>query len=705
MDKVKLSQIQEEVVHQPPTVRSFLEGPAGVGKTTCGVNRLLHLLHQGIPGESILVLTPQRTLAAPYINALQLDVDLSGGLPTCITVGGLARRMIDLFWPQISEQAGFLNPRATPTFLTLETTQYYMAHLVRPLLDQGFFNSVSINRNRLYSQIIDNLNKAAIVGFSHTEIGERLKSAWNGDPAQLRVYDDAQHCASIFREYCLEHNLLDFSLQIEIFTRYIWADEKSHGYLLATYRHILADNIEEDTPIAHDLIREWMDNCASALLIFDLNAGYRRFLGANPDTAHELIQKCEHTFSMTQSFVMSESVQNLSGLLGHKLKRQGEFISSPSKQTRNALQFETKRFFPNMLDWICEQVAELVNNQGISPGEITVLSPFLSDALRFAIQTRLDDLQIPSHSHRPSRALRDEPMTHCLLNLAVLAHPIWYQQTPDLVPNRFDLAYAFMLAFTNLDLVRAQLLTNAVFNFRQGVPTLESFDQLKPDLQDRISYRIGSMYEALREWLINYSEQPGETLDYFLSRLFGEVLSQPGFGFHTNFRAGEITANLIESIQKFRQVAVTSTGTPKTTLGLDYIQMVRDGVIAAQYIRSWEEWPKASVMILPAYTFLMYNRPVDYQFWLDTGSRSWAERLFQPLTQPYVLSRSWNPDNIWTDINEVETSDLALYRLAIGLLHRCRKGIYLGLSNLGEQGYEQRGPLLRAFQRTLHELA
>jgi len=358
-----------------------------------------------------------------------------------------------------------------------------------------------------------------------------------------------------------------------------------------------------------------------------------------------------------------------------------------------------------MLDWICEQVAELVKYQGISPGEIAILSPFLSDALRFAIQTRLDDLQIPSHSHRPSRALRDEPVTHCLLNLAVLAHPLWYQHAPDLVPNRFGLAYAFMLAFTNLDLVRAQLLTNAVFNFRQGVPTLESFDLLKPDLQDRISYRIGSMYEVLREWLKNYSEQPGETLDYFLSRLFGEVLSQPGFGFHTNFRAGEITANLIESIQKFRQVAVTSTGTPETTLGLDYIQMVRDGVIAAQYIRSWEEWPKASVMILPAYTFLMYNRPVDYQFWLDTGSRSWAERLFQPLTQPYVLSRSWNPDNIWTDINEVETSDIALYRLAVGLLHRCRKGIYLGLSNLGEQGYEQRGPLLRAFQRTLHELA
>ena len=59
-------------------------------------------------------------------------------------------------------------------FLTLETAQYYMAHLVRPLLEQGYFESVTIDRNRLYSQILDNLNKAAVVGFPHTKIGEMM---------------------------------------------------------------------------------------------------------------------------------------------------------------------------------------------------------------------------------------------------------------------------------------------------------------------------------------------------------------------------------------------------------------------------------------------------------------------------------------------------------------------------------------------------
>ena len=44
-------------------------------------------------------------------------------------------------------------------------------------------------------------------------------------------------------------------------------------------------------------------------------------------------------------------------------------------------------------------------------------------------------------------------------------------------------------------------------------------------------------------------------------------------------------------------------------------------------------------------------------------------------------------------------------RLVLGLLRRCRRAVYLGLSELNEQGYEQRGPLLEAFQRILRRSA
>jgi len=87
-------------------------------------------------------------------------------------------------------------------------------------------------------------------------------------------------------------------------------------------------------------------------------------------------------------------------------------------------------------------------------------------------------------------------------------------------------------------------------------------------------------------------------------------------------------------------------------LGREYVQLVQDGVVAAQYVRSWQRQPADAVLIAPAYTFLMANQAVDHQFWLDVGSNAWWERLNQPLTQPYVLGRDWAEGRAWTDLDE-----------------------------------------------------
>src|SRR5688572_30876825 len=149
----ELNRLQRQIVESPLDSRLFVSGRAGTGKTTAGVERLRHLLAQGIPASSILMLTPQRTLQEPYLDLLYSPERLAGGEVTSATVGGLARRMCDLFWPLAAEAAGFRNPDQPPVFLTLETAQYYMAYLVRPLLEEkGYFQSLTINRNRLRSE-------------------------------------------------------------------------------------------------------------------------------------------------------------------------------------------------------------------------------------------------------------------------------------------------------------------------------------------------------------------------------------------------------------------------------------------------------------------------------------------------------------------------------------------------------------------------
>ena len=107
-----------------------------------------------------------------------------------------------------------------------------MTRAIEPLVNQrDYFNSVRIDRARLYSQIVDNMNKAALVGFPISEIGARLKSALGGGVEQAHIFDDAQTCALEFRQYCLSHNLLDFSLYLEIFRDQIMRLPQARAYL------------------------------------------------------------------------------------------------------------------------------------------------------------------------------------------------------------------------------------------------------------------------------------------------------------------------------------------------------------------------------------------------------------------------------------------------------------------------------------------
>jgi hypothetical protein len=701
---------QRSLIAAAPDQRIFLEGPAGAGKTTAGLGRMAHLLEKGLPPSALLVLVPQRTLAAPYHEAMRhLAATLDAPIHIA-TLAGLARRMIDLFWPLVAEGAGFGDPDHRPLFLTLETAQYYMARVADPLIEErGYFESVRIERNRLYSQILDNLNKSAVVGFPPSDIASRLKGAWVGEQAQARVYNHAQVCAQHFRAYCLKHNLLDFSLQMSVFVNHLWKESLCRDHLLKTYPHLIVDNVEEDTPVAHDIIATWVSEAQSTLVIYDEGAGYRSFLGADPEGARKLQSLCDEVRVFEKSLVMSPEMKTLGRSLAESLKPRatgsklemseavfqwGGRARNASDDIASALRFENQRYHPQMLAWVATQVDTLVHDRGLDPGQIVILAPFLTDALRFTLARELEDRGIPVRSHRPSRALREEPATRTLLTFAALGHPDWH-----IVPSRYDVSYAFQHAIADLDLIRARLLAETVYRPQDEEPRLLSFEGLGPEMQQRITYALGERFETLRHWLADYISHEASALDYFLARLFGEALSQPGFGFHDDLDAGRIAATLVESVRKFRWI---SRDLPEDRpLGQEYLSMVRDGVIAAQYLAPWQDLDEDAVLLAPAYTFLLSNRPVEVQFWLNVGGSGWWERLYQPLTHPVVLSRRWSEGQLWTDAEEYALRQHTMGRLVLGLIRRCRKAVYLGLSELGEQGFEQEGALLQAIQRVL----
>ncbi len=699
MPEIELSPEQRHIVLAPvgEPRAVFLEGPAGCGKTTVGVERMLYLLDVGVRADRTLVWVPQRSLGRPYREALRHPSAPVGTMVDVLSLDGLARRTIDLFWPVTASRAGF-DPTRGPVFLTLETTQYYMDQVLEPLVEAGAFGDVTVSRNRLLSQIIDNLNKAALVGFSHTEIGARLIAAWGGPSSRERVYEAVQLAASTFRDYCLQHNLLDFSLQFETFASHVWPCTECKAYLLRRYRHVIADNVEEDVPVAHDLLRQWLTEASSALLIYDRDGGLRTYLGADPVGAQALAEQCDQRVALNASFVSSPAVQALSSGLMRQAPVERTDRGEPGPtlvQLEGSLNWLQGHFHTQLLFKVVDEAYHLIRDRGVSPGEIAIVAPFVDDALRFALVNELERHGIGVRTHRPSRALRDEPAIRCLLTLCQLAHPHW-----EMSPPHYDVAQALVEAIDGLDWVRAAYLTDIVYRVEKRQPRMYHFGQLQPQAQERITFGLGMRFDALLSWLEAYAARQPVLLDLFLSRAFEEVLARPGYGFHLNYDAAAAAASLIESVLKFRWALDVDE---VEQVGTRYLRMVQSGVVAAQYLHGWRAPTEDAVFIGPAYTFLTENRPVDYQFWLNGNSPSWGRRLYQPLTHPFVLTRHWEHERKWTEEDEFEAGEMMLRRVVLGLLRRCRQRIYLGISELNPRGREERGPLLAWVQRLLRE--
>jgi len=715
---------QSQVVAHPRAGRTTLclNGVPGTGKTTALMARLAALVREGARPHEIMVLVPQRAQVNEYERLLAgLDAPTRGGVDVT-TFYSLAQRVVALFWPAIAREAGFAEPDKEPVFLTIETAQYFMWRVVEPLVtNQGYFRDLAVRRGRLLAQIIDNLNKSALVGFDHTDIYPRLSGAWTGTAERVNSYWQAQDCAMRFRQYCLAHNLVDFSLLIELFHRHVMPSEAFRDYFRSRYRHLLVDNLEENVPVALDWLRWAGEQCETTVLAFDVGGGYRLFLGADVKAAEELGDCCDVTLSFGKLAEPTADALSLAGAIRRALdlpevtpeslgmgplESAGETPGDP----RSAIADQGGgRYWVSMVNWIIERVVALVED-GTSPSDIAIIAPYVSEVMRFAIEDGLRQHDIAIYLLRPSTMMRDDPVVRALLVLALLAHPDWEIEVgaEPYMLSEGDVALALEVALGGLDPIRARHLAQAAVPM--GERTLADLSGEGADqrgqraigrLWEQVGYQARERYQELYDWLVGYRAGEPEPLDIMLSRLFGDLLSRRGYGFYEDTERGRAYGRLVESATKFGQAVRLGESLTEQQMWRDYVQLLLGGITSAQYLLDWPEPEGEAVILATAYGYLTRDLRSKYQFWTALGDGGWLSRPNQPLTHPYVLRRDWPVGQPWSDVEDLEANREALGRVIQGLAARCTGKVYLAYSELGIGGEEQTGELLHALMRAL----
>lgn len=690
--QILLTQEQKKLASSDPHARIWLSGKAGCGKTTAAVERVRFLLEQSDAWPQVLVFTPGRNYSTPYLDLLSGD----GLRPGVTTYNSYVQNCLKLFWPLIAGETEFGRRKSYPMFLTIEAAQIIMAKLIAPKLDAGYFSGLTSSLSRVFNQVMVALHKCAAAEIPFEQYAQIMKSSWGGDGALLPVFDQTQECGMLFRETCLRHNLLDYSLQLEMFSRHLLPHPVFRDWLREQKLHFIFDNAEEEVPAAHHFVRELSELCSSLLLITDKDGGYRSFMGCDPVSAETLRSICDTEADFERSFVSSPPLQAMEQVIVDPKLTNADLIDSP----RSAFSFASGHHYPEMIKKAVSDVAGLIRLQGVAPKDIVILAPLVSDVLYTEMERGLREQGIRVYLHRPSRPLLNERVTRSLLTLCQLVKPI-----PGTQVRLLDIVQMAQCFIEGLDPMRGQLIVGAMFREKkQDDPDpilyeIKPFRELSPEKRSRIPAEIADRFEVLRGWIEGQRKNKALSPERIISEFFSDVLIREGFITDTETNLG--VCKVMDSMTKYREVLdyLGNAGAADEDLPgwPDYFKLVGLGMINAKYYEEIYAQPEDSVLISLTSAYLSMNRTADYQIWLNVGAPRWWERFYGELTNDAVLSRHWIPDKKWDVLTASAYNDLHMTRQICGLLRRCRKQVRAYASELSESGMEQRSRLLLTF--------
>ncbi len=638
--------------------RMLLVGPGGAGKT-----EKLWQHYSALAGkdrtDSILVLLWN----ARDVRDWRERVDFPWAGPIHVyTYFGWVQREIRRCWSRLEPWGEMW---LEPEFLTVETSQFAMLKHIQAR--QGDFAGLVTSPERLAIQLGSCLVLASLNGIAFSEIGSRLASAM--PEKDSKIYKSAQQVLNSYIAEVEKTGTLDYGLAVALYRGFL--DEPWYRQDLRQFKHLLADDIDEQSPAAHELIAALLEHVDQAVLTFSTDGGHAGFFGADARGGW-------HRFGASGKVMPVRPQRGLgAGRAVYTSVLSGNVPVFPRVRPEVELVHEDLR--SELLDRVGERVVRLLG-QGVPAGEIAIIAPLADKVLEHTLAFHLKEVGVPLNVLTKNRRLIDEPYVRAMMTLALLAHPHW--QLDWGVP---DLAQSLQLLL-KLDPVRAWLLSRQVRDY--NLAPLELWQR------ERVGFRAAQGYDLLRQWLDSYRQGPEEPIDLFFQRVFGELLSRLPPARDDLV----VCRQLLVSARKFLNTTRRIDLGPDT--GAAFIRMLSAGTVAAESLLEPANRERAVILTTP-YAYISGHLSSTVQVWMDCTSRRWFQQDVRELINPHVLNAHWPKEEIWTDDYSQTVSLQNGARAARALLRRCGKHLIVAAANIDSQGFEQDGQLLEALYGAL----
>lgn len=660
-------------------MKKIYQGPTGSGKTTMLLNQYMEI-GKKTGTDKCLVFVKNASSVGNWREKITLK---KMGLLNIYTYFGFVRKEIIDYWPWIEEKLTGGYTSIDPTFMNVETSHYLMSKYVdKNRKYKEVFDYINATSPQIAVQLIDNLNQAAMNNLSFEQLKERLQSWAADDTEKIMVLNEAIDIMKNFRNFCIDNRIIDYSLMVDLYNKYLLNNKKYLQYLKDYYNYLFVDDLEKTVPAAQKLLLYMLKNTTKAFMSFNPEEVINKFFGGNAELARNIFFPLCKVVKLEESYTSSVAARKLANSIYQTVWKSKPLVDHGF--IKGEIDTELRG---DMLLKTAARIVELLD-QGVRPDQIALIAPVVDKVMEFTLKRYFTKRGYSFINMTRSKRLVDVPFSQALITLTLLGNPEWNTQIT------YSSLQQTLSLVIKLDAIRSAVLTDEIFRNNMVLPDLDDID-----IRSRIGFDNSTKYDYLKGWLEEKKKQNLELENYF-QVVFGQLLA-PLSPSQEDLLA---CRQMIDSVTKFKKVIKNFKDIEEEEIGKHFIDMIYNGTLAAEILYNHPEDEKKIVLSTP-YKFLFSPdiSEVKYLFWLDVSSENWLRSIAKELTNPYIFSPQWKKRKKWNDDIDQNLRKEQLIANLQSILSKCTDGIYLVDSYLNSRGFEQEGQLYEWFQTDIKE--
>jgi len=662
----------------------IVSGATGTGKSQYLMAEYKRLVEEEkVPSDKILVLLMNRSQSLNWRK--NLNIKMSNKILRT-SFFGFIQNEITTFYPIILKNCPEIKKHdIKPAFLTFEASQYLFTKLIeQKRIFSGAFAELTSKDSKIAIDLSSNFVKAVSASLSYDKIGTLLyNSLENKTEDKKAIFEMADKIIHDYRKRCLECGVMDFAIALDLYTNVLLKNSEYIAILKNKIKYILVDNLEEAVPAQIDFLKSMKTVVDNMILVYNNEGGYGSIFGANRQYVEEqLLNDFEIEKIDVKPYTCKNTMVEFSDMLFETIAKD----KKAEKVEASIKCFPETQLRTEMLDNIVKYTKELVDT-GVNPSDIAYISTFADPVTEYILSSRLEKYGIElKNISRKSRFI-DNKFVHALITLGYLCHP-----HEKIIPNRDDIKSLIMMVL-DMDPIRSSMLAGIVCNQNP----FAKFPKLtEEDVIDKIGYMNISKYEFICDWINNYREQEPLNMDEFFQKVFVEILLVYGADEEDIVsikRLIDSAKNFSESVKRFGTIDVNR----------EFLKMIKNNVKSAESIFEMEEEnTENSIIFSTPLTYLSNSLTSKYMIIIGLSSDHWLPRCVKELSNPYVLTPTWNEKDIYSEELEEKNQRNNIAIMMRALLKRCEEEFITFESRYSGDGYENDGILPEVFRNIMN---